>query len=154
PGEPQIEVRFLTAEEEYRGVGGLHFIDALSNERSVDALVLTAFEIRASEIETMVRSGVPNVFTGIESPDSRIPFVRSDLARGVEKLITHFINIGRRDVGLVLGEAAGRTSAAFLAGTVAALSKRGLSPNIGPRTVYVGGDDARLSAALTQLIQS
>jgi len=149
-GEPAVEVRFLTAESVYRGVAGVHFLDA-AQRNTVDALLLTVFELDKAELDEAAATGVPIIFSGLAATRPGFAFVRSDLAAGVTKLTGHLYDIGRKRISLLMDHRCGRTSTAYLSGLVAAMGQRGLSLDLS-RVAYFDGDRTRIDEALKSLL--
>ncbi len=139
PGQKEIEVRLLLADEFYSGVGRLHYAAALE-DRSIDALVMTLYELSPTDLKLLKACRLPIVFAGLACPDSQWPLVRSDLSSGVETLVNFLCHQGQSDIGLLLGGRKGRTSAAFLAGAASVLAQHGLLDSLAARTAYLSQD--------------
>lgn len=139
PGQKEIEVRLLLADEFYNGVGRLHYAAALQ-DGSIDALVMTLYELSSADLKLLKACRLPIAFAGLACPDARWPLVRSDLASGVETLVDFLCRQSQTDIGLLLGGRKGRTSAAFLAGAASVLAQHGLLDGLAARTAYLSQD--------------
>lgn len=149
--EPTVDVRFLTSDSSYRGPSGVHFLDAIQN-RTIDVLLITVFEINQDELDQAVLSGIPIIFCGLATPRPGMPFVRSNLAAGVTKLVHHLYDTGRKKIGLLLNNRGGANSAAYLSGMVAAMARRGDDPDLS-RIVYLNRDRNQIENALKSLLE-
>jgi len=149
-GYPRVDVRYLTWDASFRGMGGVHFLDAVE-AGTVDALVVTVVELDLNELDRAIDSGVPVVFTGIECTCSRLAFVQSNLAGGSSKLVDHLCRAGQTAIGFLMDIPRGRSAAAFFSGAVAAYTRLGLAPDLS-RTAYIGKDRNQIPKRVDELL--
>ncbi|MBN1556473.1 MAG: GntR family transcriptional regulator [Phycisphaerae bacterium] len=148
--ETVIETRLLSSDISYQNLGGTYFKDAIQSQ-IVDAMILTSFELASTDVTELVRGEIPAIFLGIESPSKELPFVEYNLAGGVQTLIAHLFETGRRKISFLLDHFRGRTTSAFLSGAVGAWTRLGCHPDI-TRTAFMERDFSRIPAAVEQLL--
>ncbi len=79
--------------------GRTRFFERMPLSRRVDAIMLLSLGLTAAEVEQLRDLDVPLVFVGAEVPDCWS--VRIDDVLGAAKAVSHLINLGHRDVGLI-----------------------------------------------------
>jgi LacI family transcriptional regulator len=72
-------------------------------DRHVDGMIVVAFHLGASDLEEIVRSGLPIVSVGGAIDDPRVDSVRTDDEHGAFEATRFLIDRGHRRIGLIRG---------------------------------------------------